>query len=83
MTERSGRLSRVDPNTGGVTLVGEIEVLEQGESGLMGMEFHPDFANQPYVYLAHSYRGGGSVKNRLVRARRRRVSRVPSKSYER
>lgn len=67
VTERPGRLSRVDPATGDITLVGEIEVLEQGESGLMGMAFHPDFTNQPYVYLAHSYRDGGNVRNRLIR----------------
>ena len=47
--------------------MGEIEVLEQGESGLMGMAFHPDFTNRPYLYLAHSYRDGGGVRNRLIR----------------
>lgn len=69
VTERAGRVSRVDPNTGTVTPVGEIEVLERGESGLMGMAFHPDFTNQPYVYLAHSYGDGGDIRNRLIRVR--------------
>ncbi len=67
VTERPGLVSRVDPGTGAVTLVGEVDVLEQGESGLMGMAFHPDFANRPFLYLAHSYRDGGGVRNRLVR----------------
>ena len=69
VTERPGLVSRVDPSTGTVTLVGEVDVLEQGESGLMGMAFHPDFTDQPYLYLAHSYRDGSSVRNRLIRVR--------------
>ena len=69
VTERPGRVSRVDPSTGTVTLVGEILVHEQGESGLMGMAFHPDFDREPYVYLAHSYAAGGGIENRLIRMR--------------
>lgn len=68
-TERPGRVSRVDVATGKVTLVGEIEVAEVSESGLMGMAFHPDFASQPYVYFAHSYRALLGVRNRLIRMR--------------
>lgn len=69
VTERPGRVSRVDVATGKVTLVGEIEVTEVSESGLMGMAFHPDFASQPYVYLAHSYRSVFGIGNRLIRMR--------------
>ena len=69
VTERPGLVSRVDPSTGTLTPVGEVEVLERGESGLMGMAFHPDFANQPYVYLVHSYGDGGDIRNRLIRMR--------------
>ncbi|MBI2401943.1 MAG: PQQ-dependent sugar dehydrogenase [Gemmatimonadetes bacterium] len=69
VTERPGRVSRVDVATGLVTLVGEIKVTEVSESGLMGMAFHPDFASQPYVYLAHSYRALFGIGNRLIRMR--------------
>ena len=69
MTERPGRVSRIDPVTGTLTRVGLVEVLEQGESGLMGMAFHPDFEEEPYVYLAHSYRARGGIENRLIRLR--------------
>lgn len=70
MTERRGVISRVNPSSGAVTQVGEIDVVEQGESGLMGMAFHPDFDTQPYVYLAYSYGGSGrNIRNRLVRMR--------------
>ncbi len=69
VTERPGFISRVDPATGRVTRVGQLSVTEQGESGLMGMAFHPDFSAQPYVYLAHSYSSGGGIWNRLIRMR--------------
>lgn len=69
VTERPGRISRVDFSTGKVTPVGEIKVTEMSESGLMGMAFHPDFASQPYIYLAHSYRSMLGIRNRLIRMR--------------
>lgn len=69
VTERPGRVSRVDPSTGEITRVAEVEVVERGESGLMGMAFHPDFDRRPYVYLAHSYADGGGIRNRLIRMR--------------
>ena len=69
VTERGGRISRVDIASGKVTPVGEIEVTEVSESGLMGMAFHPEFASQPYVYLAHSYRSAFGIGNRLIRMR--------------
>ena len=70
-TERPGRISRIDPATGEVRRVGEIDVAESGESGLMGMAFHPDFPREPVVYFAHSYRSLGGVRNRLIRMRYR------------
>ena len=70
VTERGGRVSRVNPASGQRTTVGQVpDVAESGESGLMGIAFHPDFATQPYVYLAHSYLQNGMLRNRLVRAR--------------
>lgn len=69
VTERPGRVSRVDPSTGEVTEVGQLVVREVGESGLMGMAFHPDFEREPYVYFSHSYGLSSSVRNRVVRMR--------------
>ncbi len=69
MTERGGRVSRVNPQTGAVTPVAQIAVSEIGEGGLMGLALHPDFATQPWVYLAHTYNGSSGVRNRIVRAR--------------
>jgi glucose/arabinose dehydrogenase len=69
VTERGGRISRVNPASGAIAQVGHIDVLERGESGLMGMAFHPSFESEPYVYVAHSYRSGAGTRNRLVRLR--------------
>ena len=70
VTERGGRISRVNASSGQRTTAGQVpSVEESGESGLMGMAFHPDFGTQPFVYVAHSYLSGGSIRNRLVRMR--------------
>jgi len=62
-------LSRIDTTSGQVTLVGQVGVVEQSESGLMGMAFHPAFDAQPFVYLAYSYSAQNGIANRLVRMR--------------
>jgi glucose/arabinose dehydrogenase len=70
VTERGGRVSRVNLSTRQRTTAGQVaSVTESGESGLMGIAFHPDFASQPFVYLAHTYTRNGSLRNQLVRAR--------------
>jgi aldose sugar dehydrogenase len=68
ITERPGTISRVNPTTGAKTQVGQISVSEINEGGLLGMAFHPNFAQQPYVYLMYTYSSGGQ-RNRLVRMR--------------
>jgi glucose/arabinose dehydrogenase len=70
VTERSGRVSRINVANGTVTPVGEVpSVAETGEAGLLGMAFHPDFPREPFVYFAHSYRRIARIRNRLVRMR--------------
>ena len=69
VTERPGTISRVNPRTGALTQVGQVDVVERSESGLMGLAFHPDFPGTPYVYVAHSYSSLGRIRNRLVRMR--------------
>src|ERR1700676_4682622 len=44
MTERNGKISRVNPYTGEVIpLLTISEVVSNGEGGLLGMALHPDF----------------------------------------
>ncbi|MFC7666920.1 PQQ-dependent sugar dehydrogenase [Hymenobacter humi] len=68
MTERSGRISRVNPASGQVLpLLTLPDVTPTGESGLLGMALHPDFATSPYVYVVYNYTEAGALKEKLVR----------------
>jgi len=68
ITERYGRVSRLNPETGEINELAIIdEVHEQGESGLLGMALHPNFSSQPYVFLVYTYLESSSIKERLVR----------------
>jgi aldose sugar dehydrogenase len=68
MTERAGRISRVDTATGIATTLYTIpDVQSQGEGGLLGMVLHPDFSNNPYVYVAYNYNAAGIYKEKVVR----------------
>ncbi|MBE2188669.1 MAG: PQQ-dependent sugar dehydrogenase [Desulfobulbaceae bacterium] len=56
MTERYGRISRVNPETGVLQplyIIGD--VMQGSERGLMGMALHPNFATEPYVYVVYTY----------------------------
>lgn len=68
-TERGGRVSRIDLDQGTADPVGQIEVSQIGEGGLMGMAFHPDFDGQPFVYFAHTAGSSSNPRNRLIRLR--------------
>lgn len=64
MTERDGRISRVNPATGKVTPIYTIpDVVSRGEGGLLGMVLHPQFANNPYVYVSYDYNENGYKEN--------------------
>ena len=69
MTERGGRISRVNPNNGTVTpLLTISEVVANGEGGLLGMVLHPDFSNTPHVFVVYNYNNsGGDYKEKIVR----------------
>jgi len=66
-TERNGKVSRLNPETGVLTeLIAIGDVNEQNEGGLLGMVLHPDFDNHPYVFVVYNYLESGT-KERLVR----------------
>jgi len=69
VTERFGRVSRVDPETGAQDVILDIsdQVIQSGESGMLGMVLHPDFGGNPFVYLAYTYPDGSDIKERIVR----------------
>ncbi len=67
-TERAGKVKRVDPTTGNTTTILDIRntvINGGGEPGLLGMLFHPDWDNNPKIYLAYTYGSFSSVTERL------------------
>ena len=68
ITERKGLVSRIDPvnKTKKVILDLTAKVRASGESGMLGMAFHPDFPATPEVFIAYNY-GMLSIYLRLVK----------------
>ena len=67
MTERGGKISRVNPVNGTVSLLLSVtEAVSNNEGGLLGMVLHPDFSNTPHVFVAYNYNAGG-YKEKIVR----------------
>ncbi|MDF9799288.1 glucose/arabinose dehydrogenase/cytochrome c553 [Catalinimonas alkaloidigena] len=56
-TEKKGNVMRMNPTTGQVKKVLNIpEVYAGGNTpGLLGLALHPDFNNEPYVYMHYNY----------------------------
>ena len=68
MTERGGKISRIDPANGNVTFSFTVPDAESNnEGGLLGMAMHPDFAHNGFLYIVHDYRNNGNYKEKLVR----------------
>jgi glucose/arabinose dehydrogenase len=69
MTERGGKISRVNPATGAVTpLLTITDVKAQGEGGLLGMVLHPNFSATPHVFVSYNYTNtSGNYREKVVR----------------
>jgi aldose sugar dehydrogenase len=68
MTERGGKISRVNPANGAVIpLLTITEVVSNGEGGLLGMVLHPNFNTTPHVFIGYNYNTGGNYKEKIVR----------------
>jgi glucose/arabinose dehydrogenase len=67
-TEAAGRVSRVHPDDGTLVLIYTVpDVHLYGfTAGLHSMAFHPDFADQPYVYLHYLISNTESVVKRFT-----------------
>jgi glucose/arabinose dehydrogenase len=57
VTERQGKVSRVNPQTGQVIPVATIAEVASTTNfnGLLGMALHPQFSTNPFVYLIYNY----------------------------
>lgn len=70
MTERGGKVSKVDPRTGETVFSTSIPgVVSRGEGGLLGMVQDPGFIQNGFIYLVHNYLEGDDYREKLVRYR--------------
>jgi glucose/arabinose dehydrogenase len=68
LTQKNGYICRLDPTNGDMdTLYHETRTVIQSEGGMLGLALHPDFANNPYVYVAYEYMNGGAYTERIAR----------------
>ena len=67
MTERAGIVSRVNVETGEKHVILNLSsiVTTESESGMLGMEFHPDFSENNLVFIVYTYYQGWNIKERL------------------
>ncbi|ABI55771.1 PQQ-dependent sugar dehydrogenase [Alkalilimnicola ehrlichii MLHE-1] len=68
VTERPGRLQRVDAGTGERRRIeGTPDVAATGQGGMLDIALHPDFDTNRYVYLTYSAYGRGGMTTHLGR----------------
>ena len=68
MTERNGKISKIEPKTGNTVFDFQISDVEaQGEGGLLGMAHHPDFLNNGFIYVVYNYNRSGVYTEKVVR----------------
>ncbi len=68
MTERPGIISRVNVETGDKNVILDIQSTVysgNNEAGLLGMEFHPDFAETHLLFITYTYVLNNQIKERL------------------
>jgi glucose/arabinose dehydrogenase len=70
MTERGGKISKINPKTGDVVFSQSLtDVVSNGEGGLLGMVQHPDFLNNGQFYVVYNYSNGGAYTEKIVQLR--------------
>lgn len=70
MTERNGKISKIDPRNGKVVFSSSIEeVVSYNEGGLMGMTQHPDFLTNGLFYIVYNYEDAGNYREKMVQVK--------------
>lgn len=69
VSERPGRMRLIKEGRLRQAPYAVLEVVHQGEGGLLGLALYPQFPKEPFVYAVHTYRRGGDRYNRVVRLR--------------
>ncbi|UYQ93679.1 PQQ-dependent sugar dehydrogenase [Chitinophaga horti] len=68
LTERGGRISRLEPRTGTLKpLLNVPDAVQNNEGGLLGMALHPDFKTNGYLYVVYNYNKGNAYTEKVVR----------------
>lgn len=67
ITERPGRVSRWTEE--GLVELAQLDVVERGESGLMGMTLDPEFQENSFMYLCYTTRRNARLENVVGRFR--------------
>jgi aldose sugar dehydrogenase len=67
MTERDGKISKINPVTGKIVFSASIaEVESNNEGGLLGMVQHPDFLTNGLFYVVYDYDAGSGYREKMV-----------------
>ncbi|MFA4869925.1 MAG: PQQ-dependent sugar dehydrogenase [Pedobacter sp.] len=68
ITERGGKISHVNPETGAITLLLNVaEVVSQNEGGLLGMALNTEFSTNPWVFIVYNYNSPSGYREKVVR----------------
>lgn len=78
-TERPGRIRVIENGTLLQEPAAFINVEQNGESGLLGLALHPDFASNHLMYIYHTYSNGSGVFNKVLALTERENKIVESK----
>ena len=68
VSERRGRILLIGRDRRPRTIF-EFNILEDDESGLMGLAVHPGFPARPFIYAMYTWREGGRTGNAVFRFR--------------
>src|SRR5436190_8434698 len=67
MTEREGKISRIDPKSSSTVFSATLpEVVSNGEGWLLGMVQHPGFLTNGLFYVVYNYNNGTNYLEKLV-----------------
>ncbi|MFN2364812.1 MAG: sorbosone dehydrogenase family protein, partial [Halarsenatibacteraceae bacterium] len=68
VTERPGRIRLIENGELRSDVYADINAAHYGEGGLMGIDYHPDFPEEPYLYIMYTYQNqAGDYYNRISR----------------
>jgi glucose/arabinose dehydrogenase len=71
MTERGGKISKIDPETGRTVFYTKLtNVVSNNEGGMLGMVQHPDFLRNGLMYVVYDYRdGSGNYREKMIQVK--------------